>query len=249
MTTLPRLAGAMVSHTNIDLSTQTAHVWTKLLPSASDPEWIIFTDRLVDGTSTHQVNTESITGIAGCDKDPPGPSLAPVFLSDPINFFDVTCNEENVLQLPPSIDYNGFRYKLRVLDASLTAEISFIEVKSVNEIIIRPKDCAEVFQFVILNFQLINKYQSYTLKQALMRINQLPMKSMNLKERGVGLNKELSFQLPQFTLYNQNPLVITLETDFLLSPSISIKKGNIVCIAPTSRRQLGPHDVTVIFSE
>ena len=128
-----------------------------------------------------------------------------------------------MLQLPPSIDYNGFRYKLRVLNANLSAEISFIEVKSVDEIIIRPKDCAKIFQFVFLNFQLINKYQSFTLKQALMRINQFPMTRNNLKEQGVGLNKELSIELPELTLFNINPLVITFETDFLLRPSMLIK--------------------------
>ena len=37
VTILPRLAGATVSHTTIDLSTQTSHVWTKLVPSVSDP--------------------------------------------------------------------------------------------------------------------------------------------------------------------------------------------------------------------
>ena len=82
-----------------------------------------------------------------------------------------------------------------------------------------------------------------------MRINQFPLTSMNLKEQGVGLNNELSFQLPQYTLYNKNPVVITVETDFLLRPSILIKNGNVVCITPTSRRQMGPHEVTVIFSE
>ena len=75
-----------------------------------------------------------------------------------------------------------------MLNTNLSAEISFIEVKSVDEIIIRPKDCAKIFQFVFLNFQLINKYQSFTLKQALMRINQFPMTRKNLKEQGVGLN-------------------------------------------------------------
>jgi hypothetical protein len=35
--TLPRTVNATVSHTTIDLSTQTAHVWTKLDPSVSDP--------------------------------------------------------------------------------------------------------------------------------------------------------------------------------------------------------------------
>jgi hypothetical protein len=79
----------------------------------------MFVDKVVDATNAHQVNTDLISGIAGCDKELPGPNLAPKFLNDPLDFFDVTCNQENVLQLPPSIDKNGYRYKLRVLGADL----------------------------------------------------------------------------------------------------------------------------------
>ena len=101
-----------VTETDIDFSLyNTVQEWTTL--SVSDSRWIQLADDNV-WLNVQDGDISKVTGIqdSGCTKVTQG--LAPVFLTDPPLIIEVRCNIDNLISLPPSMDYNGFPYTLTI---------------------------------------------------------------------------------------------------------------------------------------
>jgi hypothetical protein len=90
---------------------------------------------------------------------------------------------------------------------------------------------------MIVRIELSNRNVNKTVVNAVMKIVNITLKlSGNIENQEIGLNQLLSFKLPQFTVYNNNPVAISFESSPLIKSAITITEDNRLSFKATSTK-------------